>query len=344
MLMAVGHDDATTSLRPSTDAMPYLIGTDEAGYGPNLGPLVISVSAWWVPDELLHSNLYEVLQQVVCEKPERTGKAQDKPARIAIADSKRLYKPKGSVATLERGLLSALALLDRRPTDWHDLWTTLAGDSGAPEQNLPWYDGFELAVPWAVKSEALSEAIDLFAHGTAAAGVRLIALRSLAVFPQQFNELCTQLDSKGAALSRLTMELLAEVLDPLDEPAYIVCDKHGGRNRYAALLQEHFPDYLIQIRHEGRAESAYRWGPESRQVAIHFRAGGERFLPAALASMACKYLRELAMLALNEYWSARVENLKPTAGYPVDAKRFKQEIAAAQEELAIADSVLWRAR
>ena len=32
--------------------MPYLIGTDEAGYGPNLGPLVIAATAWQVPDDL----------------------------------------------------------------------------------------------------------------------------------------------------------------------------------------------------------------------------------------------------------------------------------------------------
>ena len=32
--------------------MSYLIGTDEAGYGPNLGPLVISASVWHVPDGL----------------------------------------------------------------------------------------------------------------------------------------------------------------------------------------------------------------------------------------------------------------------------------------------------
>ena len=31
--------------------MAYLIGTDEAGYGPNLGPLVISATLWEVPEE-----------------------------------------------------------------------------------------------------------------------------------------------------------------------------------------------------------------------------------------------------------------------------------------------------
>lgn len=333
--------------------MPYLVGTDEAGYGPNLGPLVISVSVWWVPEELVGGDLYDLLREVVCDKPER-GEA----ARIAIADSKQLYKPRGDVALLERGLLPALALLERSsangnfeqkpsPTeqlDWQRLWHLLAGDSAAPRQDLPWYDDFQLPLPWSLEPTVLRAAIKMLDQGCATAGVRLVTLRSLAVFPQQFNRLCAELDSKGAALSRLTMELLSEALESLHEPAYVVCDKHGGRNRYATLLQEHFPEFLIQIRHEGRAESAYRWGPESERVEIHFRSGGERFLPAALASMACKYLRELAMLALNRYWSTRVENLQPTAGYPVDAKRFKQEIATAQEALGIADEQLWRAR
>ena len=46
--------------------MGYLIGTDEAGYGPNLGPLVISASVWHVPrinslPDLARLDLYEQL-------------------------------------------------------------------------------------------------------------------------------------------------------------------------------------------------------------------------------------------------------------------------------------------
>ena len=51
---------------------------------------------------------------------------------------------------------------------------------------------------------------------------------------------------------------------------------------------------------------------------------GEEFLPTALASMTAKYLRELSMRAFNEFWCARVPGLRPTAGYPGDAPRFKQ--------------------
>ena len=76
----------------------------------------------------------------------------------------------------------------------------------------------------------------------------------------------------------------------------------------------------------------------------HFKAGGESFLPAALASMTSKYLREMAMRALNHFWCAQVDGLRPTAGYPLDARRFKAEIADAQRGLDVADHVLWRCR
>ena len=39
--------------------MPYLIGTDEAGYGPRLGPLLISISAWHVNRSPSEVDLYE---------------------------------------------------------------------------------------------------------------------------------------------------------------------------------------------------------------------------------------------------------------------------------------------
>jgi hypothetical protein len=50
------------------------------------------------------------------------------------------------------------------------------------------------------------------------------------------------------------------------------------------------------------------------------------------------------MLRFNAFWQAHVPDLQPTAGYPEDAKRFKQQIAATQKRLGIADKNLWRKR
>jgi hypothetical protein len=54
----------------------------------------------------------------------------------------------------------------------------------------------------------------------------------------------------------------------------------------------------------------------------------ERHFPVALASMTAKLVRELAMLRFNRYWSGRMAELKPTAGYRNDAWRFLDDIAA----------------
>ena len=65
----------------------FILGTDEAGYGPNLGPLVVSLTVWEADTDDL-SPLFEPLKQ----------------AEIAIGDSKKLYHG-GSLTVLETGVL-----------------------------------------------------------------------------------------------------------------------------------------------------------------------------------------------------------------------------------------------
>ena len=48
--------------------MRYLIGTDEAGYAPNLGPLVISATVWEIDDGLDGATLYKHLRRLVTAK------------------------------------------------------------------------------------------------------------------------------------------------------------------------------------------------------------------------------------------------------------------------------------
>jgi ribonuclease HII len=49
--------------------MGYLLGTDEAGYGPNLGPLVISATVWETPDEINGESLFDRLKHVIAARP-----------------------------------------------------------------------------------------------------------------------------------------------------------------------------------------------------------------------------------------------------------------------------------
>lgn len=334
--------------------MAYLIGTDEAGYGPNLGPLVISACVWRVPDEYLGADLYKLLRAVVACDP-----CQCNTRRVvAWADSKVLYKSGQGLAQLERGLLSALGLIGPMPCDWRSLWHALDPDfygepcigeqdanRGGHETQLPWHREFAATLPIENEPAAIAKIICRLQSCLAKLGVQLVALRSAAVFPSRFNAALDQHGNKSEALSRLTLGLLGKVLEQLgDEPILVWCDKHGGRNFYGPLLQQQFPDTLIEVRSEGREESIYRWGPASRRIEARFCVGGERHLPAAMASMASKYLRELAMRAFNDYWLLQVPDLRPTAGYPGDAARFKEAISARQQTLGIEDRVLWRSR
>jgi len=323
--------------------MQYLIGTDEAGYGPNLGPLVISATVWRVPEGVGGEDLYERLAKVIVATPNRV--AEDPLARVAVADSKTLYKPGKGLRHLERGLWAAWSLLDQQPKTWREVWSVLATESTDYLPQLPWYADFESPVPLDADPVELQPLGPALSKVMEDAGVQLQKLSSRAIFPKQFNRAVEQYGSKGAALSHVTLELVARVIEPLEHgPISVICDKHGGRNRYAALLTEHFPDWLVEIYAEGRRQSVYRQGPPHRRVEFRFQTRAESCLPVALASMASKYLRELAMRALNDFWCRRVDNLRPTAGYPQDAKRFKAAIAGVQADLDIEDRILWRVK
>ena len=211
--------------------------------------------------------------------------------------------------------------------------------------SAPWYADFNAAVPLDCEASQVEPLGTALKAGLAAAGVRIAAIRSRVIFEEEFNELIEQYGSKGAALSKQTLALAARMVEPLSAASIgVICDKHGGRNCYGQLLSEHFSEWLIEVHGEGRERSVYRFGPPQRRVEFCFRTRAEACLPVALASMASKYLRELAMRALNDYWRRRVPGLQPTAGYPQDAKRFRADIAETQRRLQIADRRVWRVK
>jgi hypothetical protein len=321
--------------------MSYVIGIDEAGYGPNLGPLVISATVWQLPDGRCGDDLYRLLDGVIASTIARRPARSDGPP--IVADSKALYQPGKGLRLLERAVMVALAVLECRPRRWRDIWELLAPGSAAHMIAAPWYADYDGPLPLELDASEADGLGATLAGGLESAGVGLLAMRSRVVFPLEFNRLIDEHPSKGAALSSVTLQLAAEMANRLSGgPLSIVCDKHGGRNRYTALLSRHFPDRLFQVVREGRHESVYRFGEPNEMTEIAFRSGGEAHMPTALASMASKYLRELAMRALNAFWCSQVGGLRPTAGYPMDARRFKNQIAGAQAALGIEDALFWR--
>jgi hypothetical protein len=372
--------------------MGILIGMDEAGYGPNLGPLVVAATAWHVDDghfqapdddgevalatggatngiallnpKVVHSprrairnpkseiNLYRLLRNVVAKSANQR--------RVPIADSKVLYNPAVGLRQLERGLHSVLLAMEQQLSCWSAIVQYCGADPDGHHSRVCWPDGFDCQLPTDADGDELPRLGTRFRRACTAAGVRPLFIRARLVFPEQFNNLVAEFGNKATALSHVTVGLLRDVIDflasstdrlgpppsalRLPPSIYAVCDKHGGRNFYTALLQHHFSEHWIAPMFESHAESHYEWGEPEARVRVTFRMNGETFLPTALASMTAKYLRELSMRAFNQFWCALVPDLRPTAGYYGDSRRFKKAIEVKQRELGIDDHVLWRSR
>ncbi len=320
--------------------MTVVIGTDEAGYGPNLGPLVITATVWDTAAALPLDPGPWTLSPL--------PRGAEAGALVRFGDSKRLFTSGGSLAALERGVWAALARFDvafRQGSTWRGLVDRLDPGRTAQLDQIPWYAGYDRTVPTAVALDTIAQRAAQCGLEWDRAAASLRSVHARIVCEPEFNTGVARHGNKATALSHWTLELVNRVLAHLgDRQIGIWSDKHGGRNRYAALLQQQLTAARVQVRTEARAESIYAWREADRQVEAHFLARGEQLLPVALASMVAKYLRELAMDAFNSYWRAQVPGLRPTAGYPVDARRFQAEIHAAQQQMGIADPMLWRTR
>ena len=189
--------------------MAYLIGTDEAGYAPNLGPLVITCTVWRVAKIPADFDLYRRLRAVVC--PDGDGEAG---GPLLVADSKVLYSPARGLRLLERGVLAMVGLVDDVPSDWRSAWQLLDSEAAAHLDHLPWHRDYDSALPHAADRDDVLDAAGRLRDGLAAAGVELVSVRSTAVFPEPFNDGADRWGNKAEALSKWTLALVADALAP----------------------------------------------------------------------------------------------------------------------------------
>jgi hypothetical protein len=314
-------------------------GIDEAGYGPMLGPLCVGLSVFrvreWSPGDPA-PDLWARLSPAVVRTPKEAARPG---AGVPIGDSKKL-KIANSSATkhplthLERGVLALLAARDGEPiaTD-ADLFAGLGADLGVG----PWYEGERRSLPCGCGSDMLR--ID--AAGVRAAmhkaGIELVALRVLIVDEPAFNRMLSEHRSKAAVVEAgLETHLRAALASVCPgERLRVVADRQSGRTHYGAVLGRVFGS--VEPEEESARASRYRVNSD-HGVILHSEAE-DAHLPVALASMAAKLVRELAMARFNRYWAGRVPELKPTAGYVQDARRWLGDVRGvltpAERELVV---------
>lgn len=305
--------------------------------------MLIGGSAWMVPMELDEATFIKLLER------ERFECRAFSPGckHVPVGDSKKLYRSGDSLLSLEAGLLALLATtavvaLPSTLAELIKLLTRMTSTKDDP----PWYQDLGLiAVPQEV--DAVNEIKRLSSEATerlSKHGISLVSVKARVVAEPEFNAQVQTLGSKGLLLSRATFGLISELLSVApDLPAEIFCDRQGGRTNYLPLLMDWQPEMWFMESERTKLRCSYRSAGDCNYT-IHFTIGGDNFAPTALASMAAKYLRERFMEAFNAYWVKQVPGLRPTAGYPVDAARFRREIEPVAQSLGLALDEWWRCR
>lgn len=280
---------------PDASGCALYLGLDEAGYGPTLGPLAVAAVAARTSD------------------PAALAAAL---AALGVADSKRVHTA-GDLAAIERVALPAAGwFAGLAPRTAADLFALLGEP---PDERAP--------APWMAGADALVLPVCADAAPWVLPMAAPAGLRGRLLHPRHLNAARRSGINRADAELHAVAGLIAGLIPSPDAPAAAACDRLGGRRHYATALARIWPGRDVAVVAEEAAESRYRCGGTT----IAFLVGGDgRDALIAAASCIAKYARELHMLLFNRWWCGRHPWLKPTAGYPEDAKRWLHQVGEGQ--------------
>ncbi len=333
--------------------MKLILGIDEAGYGPNLGPLVIACTAWTCNADFAVDDWAEKLKP---EFSNTVSKSEEAP--IALGDSKILYSTSSKLWVLDRTVgffLSRLSKDNPLMLNRFDIIDRLDNRFNEQLNDARWLDGHvtpseHIVAPEQIQNDVREQAL----LKMESLGLRFLDVRLRVIAEPTFNRLlevygnkATLLTHESLALAKSTLsevvakESTALMQNPLNS-LEVYFDKHGGRSKYAAALSHCWSEWFFQVQRESSSLSEYHVYPSEVPKRFYFVAKGDRLIPCGLASIFAKWSREMLMQRLNAFWQSYLPDIKPTAGYPVDAKRFAKDIKKQAEALQLDRSLWWR--
>jgi ribonuclease HII len=327
--------------------MAILVGIDEAGYGPLLGPLVVSGVAFSIPQNLLKADLWEVLHKAVTkDKKKQAG-------RLLINDSKKAHAGSKGLDHLLRTVLAAMNTLAQQDTPLHsfrqsqttlDLLSLLSPACVDSLKGYPWYRDIANAAPIWPKDCGI--AANVLSRTLAENQMSLLWMQTRFLEVGQYNDRIDKIKNKSRVLFAEICSLIYHVLENYSdgsEPVQFLIDRQGGREHYHQELLRMFADMELTILTESETLSSYEMTGSGKRMRLHFTVEADsKYLPVALASMLSKLVRELLMEELNRYFTALMPALKPTAGYWQDGLRFVEDIKPFRVKHPIDNRILIR--
>ncbi len=336
-------------------------GIDEAGYGPLLGPLVISAAAFRVPataaapaahgyepPALLEAgNFWAALSAAV------TAKSPVQPGKLIVADSKIVHARADGLSLLEQTTLAFTQVLGKISSSTANVPPSAStlqqlllalGQPPEPVFQQPWYQG-DGPLP-RFGSGAIGPAANFLTRTLYTADITPVALRTRVIAEHEFNRLVAVTNNKASVLMGATFTHLSWLCHQFAaEDLLVIIDKQGGRDHYLDLLLETFPESRIKVLAESKSFSGYVLTGSQKPATICFSPKAESACMAtALASMICKYLREVLMHDFNQWFQLRIPSLAPTAGYYQDGQRWLRDVGGHLAQIGLEPDRILRIR
>lgn len=332
-----------------------IIGIDENGYGPVLGPLVVTATAFKLHPHLLPppgrgrieegGNLWQLLN---------IAKNPDYPEKLVVADSKKLFS-RNSLRRCQMGEMTISAFfyllfraLPGNPDRFlskillnFSLFPQLCKESRT-ESKLCWE---EISLPlWLKNEEGIKKEAERLKKGLRREKIKFLGLKSICICPFQFNKLVRERNK--SEINYLQFEkLIFYFLKEKEDNFLIFADRIGGQKRYLPLLKSGLlRNWRCQILEERKEISSYRLSLKGKEATISFlQDGEEKEFPVALSSLFGKYIREIFMKRINKFFQNYDSELKTVSGYRDSlTKGFIEETEGLRKKLKISKECFLR--
>jgi len=302
----------------------FIVGVDENGLGPRLGPLVATAVTLEV-EKYRKSALYAFGES------------------IGICDSK-VSSGFGRMAAVE-GIVLALidSLYGECPREVDRLFDLVSLDgllqlrTACPRNSAPQCWKVPVALP--VFGGQVEQGRTVL-RKLSRTGIRIRSVRSAITCARVLNTAVKRMGSKFSVDLSLFERLLLCARALLNEDFEAYCGMVGGIRKYPRYFQ-HFTQSQIETVKEVRSHSIYRIS-ELGLVTFEVDADAHH-MPVGLASMLGKYIRELAMERQNQFYLNHEPSLRRVSGYhdPITA-RFVQQTIKLRDRLRISQECFER--